>query len=163
MLKKLIIISSYLLLQQPMFAQPLPQQELAIMSKRCNYYFLRARAGDHRVRGMLLTRNPQEQNITGFEKCANIINEHLKNPTISSEEKTFYENLSQHFASIIKLIPPPETQPEPTDLETGTTANQTTNNRSNIPDNLTINNPSNDGNNIIQITPNSRMEIILSE
>jgi hypothetical protein len=146
-----------------MFAQPSTQQELAIMSKRCNYYFLRARAGDHTIRGMLLTRNPQEQNITGFEKCANIISEYLKTSNISPEEKNFYENLNQHLATIIKQIPPPEPQPQPTESETITTDNVENNTPTITPDNLSINNPSNDGNNIIQITPNSRMEIILSE
>jgi hypothetical protein len=161
MLNKIILIIFFWLLIPRVSAQPSPQEELAIMSKRCNYYYLRARAGDHSSRAILLTRNPQEQDITGYEKCSNIISEYLQTPNISPEEKNFYEHLNQNLATIIKLIPEPE-KPKKNLPESQPETNNNSSEENLSIDNLPTHNSAND-NNIIKITPNSRMEIILTE
>jgi hypothetical protein len=85
--------------------QPVKLKELGIIAKRCNYYYSMFKLGDPNTRYILLSKDPEAGNITGFEKCFQALDDYLANPDISSDERRVYENLRDHLSLIIEQLP----------------------------------------------------------
>ena len=79
--------------------------KLAIIAKRCHYYFIRFKIGDPNTRYILLSQDPNADNITGFEKCFQVIDNYLDYPDLSSDERRVYENLRENISGVIDKLP----------------------------------------------------------
>ena len=79
--------------------------QLATTVRRCRYYYTRFRVGDPKTRYLLLSQDPNDGNITGIEKCFQMIDNYLDNPDLTSDERKVYEKLKENMTLIIEQLP----------------------------------------------------------
>lgn len=82
--------------------------KLATTVRRCRYYFIRFKVGDPKTRYILLSQDPNAGNITGIEKCFQVIDDYLDNPELTLDERKVYENLKKSMSLIIEQLPQDE-------------------------------------------------------
>jgi len=90
---------------------------LAQLVKRCHYYHIRSRAGDPSARYLLISKDTNGDNLTGLEKCINVIKQYLEDPNITTQERKVYEQVKINLSSLLDKLPEEsntENQPSPT-------------------------------------------------
>ncbi len=79
--------------------------KLATTVRRCRYYFIRFKVGDPKTRYILLSQDPNAGNITGLEKCFQVIDDYLNISDLTSDERRVYENLRENMSLMIEKLP----------------------------------------------------------
>ncbi len=74
-------------------------QSLGIQVNRCRYYYIRSRSGDHNARNLLIFKEGDTIDMTGLNKCINIIDNYLKQTAVTPEERQVYENVRNNLSS----------------------------------------------------------------
>lgn len=78
---------------------------LAQLVKRCHYYHIRSRAGDPSARYLLISKDANGDNLTGLEKCINVIEQYLEDPNITTQEREVYEQVKINLSSLLDKLP----------------------------------------------------------
>ncbi|MBL1210332.1 hypothetical protein [Geminocystis sp. GBBB08] len=86
-----------LLLPVKTYSQETPS--LAIQANRCRYYYIRSRSGDHLTRNLLFFQEGDMIDLTGLNKCIEIIDNYIKETHVTPEERQVYENVRNNLFS----------------------------------------------------------------
>lgn len=101
----LILLISFFYGGLKVSASPDENQSLAILAKRCHYYHIRSRAGDISARYLLISKDSAPNSLTGLEKCINVMEKYLADPSITTREKEVYQQIKANFADLLPKLP----------------------------------------------------------
>jgi hypothetical protein len=98
----IVLIILFLPLLSPKKSYSEQKPSLAIQANRCRYYYIRSRSGDSSARFLLMTKDNETNGLSGLEKCIKVIDDYLKETTVTTQQREVYENVRHNMSFFVE-------------------------------------------------------------